>query len=286
MSKNDVSIHDRGERQTSLVYPVFSRRSGGLSVGVNLFPDRKRCNFDCPYCEVKPFKGEGAFSATSLAADLEAFFSVGYAEDWSPAPVRDLCVSGNGEPTLSPYLGEALALCAEARRAHPDLLKAAPIVIITNGTGFMDTAKSRALARFALSHPLKIWAKLDGWNQEWFSAMSRSNFALDDILGAITVFARDTPITIQTMLCDLGGRAPGIAEARLYARRLETLLDAGAMIEAIQLYTLARTPHEASLRPLDDAALLAFAGEVSEALRGAVPVGAFGARGIGPLTAS
>jgi hypothetical protein len=33
------------------VYPVISRRAGGLSIGVNLNPD-KVCNFDCPYCQV------------------------------------------------------------------------------------------------------------------------------------------------------------------------------------------------------------------------------------------
>lgn len=285
MSANSVSVHDRGARQTSLVYPVSSRRSGGLSVGVNLFPDRKRCNFDCPYCEVRPFLGEGAFSAAALAAELEAFCASAYAAGWSPAPVKDLCVSGNGEPTLSPYLAEALRVCAEARRAHPDLLGAAPIVVITNGTGFLDAATSRLLADFAREQPLRIWAKLDGWNQDWFSAMSRSNFRLADILGAIASFARATPVTIQTMLCDLGGRAPAPGDAKAYAARLAELLGAGARIAAVQLYTLARAPTETAVRSLGDAALLAFAGEVSAALNGAVPVSAFGERGLCPPSA-
>ena len=33
------------------VYPVLSRRSRGISIGVNLNPD-KVCNFDCVYCQV------------------------------------------------------------------------------------------------------------------------------------------------------------------------------------------------------------------------------------------
>ena len=32
------------------VYAVVSRRSGGVSIGVNLNPD-KYCNFDCVYCQ-------------------------------------------------------------------------------------------------------------------------------------------------------------------------------------------------------------------------------------------
>src|SRR3954463_13535858 len=33
------------------VYAVISQRARGLSVGVNVNPD-KTCNFDCTYCEV------------------------------------------------------------------------------------------------------------------------------------------------------------------------------------------------------------------------------------------
>ena len=46
-----VQDHSRVFRDLIFVYPVISRRSQGLSIGVNLNPD-KRCNFDCVYCEV------------------------------------------------------------------------------------------------------------------------------------------------------------------------------------------------------------------------------------------
>src|SRR5206468_3989551 len=34
------------------VYAVVSQRAHGLSIGVNVNPD-KACNFACPYCEVR-----------------------------------------------------------------------------------------------------------------------------------------------------------------------------------------------------------------------------------------
>src|SRR5580765_5289449 len=43
--------HERSFDTNRFVYPVLSRRSGGISVGVNLNPD-KICNFDCIYCQV------------------------------------------------------------------------------------------------------------------------------------------------------------------------------------------------------------------------------------------
>src|SRR3954465_12685483 len=43
--------HPRLFDENTFVYPVLSRRSRGISVGVNLNPD-KVCNFDCIYCQV------------------------------------------------------------------------------------------------------------------------------------------------------------------------------------------------------------------------------------------
>ena len=43
--------HTRSFEDNRFVYAVVSRRSGGVSIGVNLNPD-KYCNFDCVYCQV------------------------------------------------------------------------------------------------------------------------------------------------------------------------------------------------------------------------------------------
>ena len=43
--------HSRRFEQNLYVYAVLSRRSQGISIGINLNPD-KVCNFDCVYCQV------------------------------------------------------------------------------------------------------------------------------------------------------------------------------------------------------------------------------------------
>ena len=43
--------HSRNWQENLYVYPVISRRSQGLSIGINLNPDTA-CNFDCIYCQV------------------------------------------------------------------------------------------------------------------------------------------------------------------------------------------------------------------------------------------
>src|SRR5438132_8734203 len=43
--------HRRSFADNRYVYAVVSRRSKGVSIGINLNPD-KICNFDCVYCQV------------------------------------------------------------------------------------------------------------------------------------------------------------------------------------------------------------------------------------------
>jgi len=283
MTKNTVSLHNRGVDQSSLVYPVISRRSAGLSLGINLFPERKVCSFDCPYCEVKPFQGRTAFSLAALESELETFFARDYAASWAPLPLCDLCISGNGEPTLSPHLLEALELCASVRHRYAVIVGDAPIVLITNATGFLDAELSGRLAEFAAREPLKIWAKLDAGSQKCFAAISRSSFSVDEISKSMAAFARRTPITIQTMLCEINGQVPNVDEAMSFASRVNAMMASGARIEAIQLYTLARTPSEPWVRPLSDEVIAKFINIVNGSLHKRVPLSGYGEHGTDPL---
>lgn len=283
MIQQDFSRHDRGLGQSSLVYPVISRRSGGLSLGVNLFPGAKYCTFDCPYCEVSPFKSAALFSPAALEAELETFFSRDYRQDWAPMPLRDICLSGNGEPTLSPHIWAALDICAAFLRRYAAVAGAAPIVLITNSSGFLNSEISRRLAGFAREKPLKIWAKLDAGTQGLFRRMSRSDFRLDDITAAIARFARETPVIIQTMICSLDGWKPGPDEARAYASRVKDMLAAGARIEGIHFYTLARPPQAKEAGPLSDQEIALFMRGVVETLGRPLPMLGYGETSGEPL---
>jgi wyosine [tRNA(Phe)-imidazoG37] synthetase (radical SAM superfamily) len=46
-----VADHDRGSAGLTYVYPVVSRRAGGVSVGINLNVNNA-CNWRCIYCQV------------------------------------------------------------------------------------------------------------------------------------------------------------------------------------------------------------------------------------------
>lgn len=272
-----VGDHRRDREAGRLVYPVLSRRSGGLSVGINLFPDKKVCSFDCPYCEVFPFPGSGPFEPSDLASELEDFLDRGYREAWAPTPIRDLCFSGNGEPSLSPHLEEAIEICASARRARPELLDKTRIVIITNATGFLSPAISAVLSHAVDAEGLVVWAKLDGGTPEAFHRMSRSRYSLDEIVSGIASFASSRAIALQTMLCKTGGLEPSREEILAYADLLDRLQSGGARVSEVQLYTKARPSPEIGTEPLDDERLAELACLLLS--RASVPVRAFGCSG-------
>ncbi|MDR2482470.1 MAG: radical SAM protein, partial [Treponema sp.] len=146
----------RGRERGSLVYPVFSRRSRGVSVGINLFPDKKRCSFDCPYCEVFPFAGAAAFSLALMEESLQETLAE-FSRQGTPA--ADVCFSGSGEPTMSAHFPRALE---SAARIRAEFTPAPALVLITNGTGLLDPGMFEILRRAAAGpFKLDIWLKLD-----------------------------------------------------------------------------------------------------------------------------
>ncbi len=264
MKAQDGAIqHRRGAEGRGLVYPVFSRRSGGLSLGVNLFPQSKVCDFDCPYCEVLPTEGGPPFSLDDLRRELADFLDRSYPLSFAAEPIRDICISGNGEPSLYPRLGEAIALCAEVRRSRPGLLGHASLVLITNSSGFQVAGTSKLLHEAVAEMGLVVWAKLDGAGPQSFRRMSRSRLPFEDFVDGISRFASLSPIVLQTMLCVIDGTVPDEAEALALAGLVSKLIQGGARIAGWQLYTQAR-PSAGPSSPLPDSRIA----ELARAMRG------------------
>lgn len=280
---NNADQPDRG-----IVYPVLSRRSAGLSLGINLFPRGKLCNFDCPYCEIPPLPigrlspGED-FTLAALEEGLRSFLEKEHPAAWGGFPLKDICFSGNGEPTLSPHFPDALELCSKIRRDYPAIAGESGLLLITNSTGFIDAASRKGLADLSERHDLTVWAKLDSGGQELASAMHRSSYSLDAILGGIKEFTLVRPAILQTMVCSLKGKEPGGEDAKALGKAIKDLLDSGCRIQGLQVYTIARPPLEPWAAGISDSGLKAYVHALSPYLEGRIPVQAFGSTGLGPL---
>jgi len=228
------------------VYAVISSRAGGLSLGVNMCPER-RCNFECSYCEVdrRSLSSERQLVVDVMAAELHRTLQAVRSGNLRSRPwyhsmpaellqLRHVALSGDGEPTLSPIFVEAVQAVARVR-ALGGFFK---IVLLTNGTGLDQPDVLRGLE--VLTKSDEIWIKLDGGTQAFVDKINRPNVPLEKILSNILLVARQRPVVIQSLFPAIHGDEPPLEEIREYARRLKELKAGGARISLVQIYSAAR----------------------------------------------
>lgn len=245
--------HERRWKNNRYVYAVVSRRSRGVSVGINLNPG-KECNFDCIYCQVDRHVPPATrrVDLGTLASELDLVLEAErtgllYADEpfnvLSPAEqgVRDIAFSGDGEPTTFPRFGEAARIAAQARLRFG--LDSAKLVLITNAA-YLDKPAVRAALETLDENNGEIWAKLDAGSEEYFRRVNRPNVTLEKIHGNILNAARVRPLVIQSLWFRMDGIMPPHIEVEGYCNRLNSMLSAGASFKNLQLYTIARDPAE------------------------------------------
>jgi wyosine [tRNA(Phe)-imidazoG37] synthetase (radical SAM superfamily) len=249
----DFSDHRRDLGANTYVYAVVSRRAGGLSIGVNLNPD-KVCNFDCPYCQVDRTTpgGPARVDVAMLDAELRSLLALAASGHlWEEAPfnttapehrrVVDIAFAGDGEPTSPPEFPEA---AAAARAARDDLAPGVPLRLLTN-----VTLVHRGRVRAALAEFDDLWCKLDAGTDDWFHRVDGTRFPYNRVLRNLRELAAERPIVIQAMFCALGEDRPGEQEIAAWTGRLRHIARQGTISE-VQVYTVARQPADATVSAL------------------------------------
>jgi wyosine [tRNA(Phe)-imidazoG37] synthetase (radical SAM superfamily) len=285
------ALHQRTFEANRFVYPVLSRRSGGMSIGVNLNPD-KVCNFDCIYCQVdRRQQSETQFvEMPALLAELDAMLGlvasgrIYETEKFreTPEPLRrlnDIAFSGDGEPTTYRNFDEIIAACAELKRQHGLGTVQDPVkmVLITNASMFHRPHVRRGLEILDANQG-EIWAKLESGTEAYYKLVERTPIPFRRILDNITEAARVRPLVIQSLFMRIGGEPPSSVELEAFCDRLNEIVAAGGQIKLVQIYTIARRPAEDSVAPLTDAEVDAIV-EIVLARTGLPTAGFYGAEG-------
>lgn len=252
-------LHSRQYDHNRFVYPVLSRRSGGISIGVNLNPD-KVCNFDCIYCQVdRRSEAETKFVEldrlmAELDETLELVTSGRLYDDPKFATVppelrrlNDIAFSGDGEPTTYRNFDEIIGRAAElkARRDLTDV----KLVLITNASMFHRPVVQRGLEILDRNQG-EIWAKLDAGTERYYQLIDRTKIPFRQVLENITQAAIARPLVIQSLFMRVNGEPPAPAEIDAYIERLREIVAAGGRLRLVQVYTVARTPAESYVTPL------------------------------------
>ncbi|EHC7690938.1 radical SAM protein [Campylobacter jejuni] len=116
--------------------PVSSRRFG-RSLGIDLSPSKKQCNFDCVYCELDPKKAQEKqdeiISIDKIISEVKVMLEKNIEFDF-------LTLTANGEPSLYPYLNELIL-------SLRSIAKDKKLLILSNGTAVLDEDKFNALLK-------------------------------------------------------------------------------------------------------------------------------------------
>ncbi|MDD3484395.1 radical SAM protein [Azovibrio restrictus] len=245
MSNQVLSVTDHRRDRAGLVYvyPVVSRRAGGVSVGINLNVN-KACNWACVYCQVEGLSRGGPLPVDlnlleqELRGFLEQLVQGDYLQQYVAEDCRrvaDIAFSGDGEPTSAPEFPLAVARVA-AVLERLGLRGSLPVRLITNGSFLHRTEVRDGLAALAALGG-EVWFKVDRADPEGMLEANKSRQMSGRVLEHLRTCAAIVPTWVQTCWFARNGREPDEMTRKAY---LELISGARELLRGVHLYGLAR----------------------------------------------
>ncbi len=269
----NVVNHDRDSAALRYVYPVVSRRAGGVSVGINLNPNNA-CNWRCLYCQV-PDLLRGTAPPVDLArleSELRGFLNELLHGDFMQTRVpeggrriNDIALSGNGEPTSAAEFAAVIELITRVRSemAVPESVKT---VLITNGSLLHRTDVQSGLREMAKIYG-EVWFKLDRASESGMLRVNDTHARIDKVREHLVAAIAACPTWLQTCWFALDGKSPSVQDEDDYLDFVAGLLRDGHHLQGVLLYGLARPSMQVEaprLSALPEAAMQTFADRISQ----------------------
>jgi len=265
-----IEDHRRDSAGMTYVYPVVSRRAGGVSIGVNLNVNNA-CNWACIYCQVENLT-RGSPPPVDLAClrrELDIFLAEALDGDFMthsvPTEARrleDIAFSGNGEPTCAAEFADAVIVARDALAAR-QLLPQIRLRLITNGSQLHRPEVQRGIAILA-ENGGEVWFKLDRVGTQATRMINGVATKPEKVLANLRRCLKLAPTWLQTCWFGLDGSAPSAEERKGYC---DLISHVASEIAGIHLYGLARPSLQAQafrLTRLAQEELDSFATEVYE----------------------
>ncbi|MDK2065180.1 radical SAM protein [Aliarcobacter butzleri] len=163
----------------SIIFGPIPSRRFGISLGIDLSPSKKQCNFDCLYCEL-----EGAKTVDKM----DTFPSVdeiikAIKESFKNHPKIDvITITCNGEPTLYPKLSELIDEINKIKGETKTL-------ILSNGSTIYKKEIFQALLKIDI-----VKLSLDCISEKCFKKLDRQNKSveIDKIVPSMIEFSQKT----------------------------------------------------------------------------------------------
>ena len=255
-----ITNHDRDIFRGKYIYPVVSRRAGGLSLGINLNTNNA-CNWQCIYCEVpnlvrgKPESIDLLELESELDYWLDQIINKSFLSQYTKnkTEFKDIAFSGNGEPTASKQFKEVVGILIKKINEYKLNTKII-IRLITNGSYMSNKSIQEALSLIKnFNH--EVWFKIDRVHEEDIKITNQVNLSSSTVKRNLEGSLRVSPTVIQTCLFKISNKLPSSESIDAYINFLK-LYD--KKIKEIHLYSIARPskqPNKIELSRLSESEL-------------------------------
>lgn len=252
--------HRRDSAGLLYVYPVVSRRAGGVSIGINLNPNNA-CNWACLYCQVENLTrgGPPPIDLDRLESEFESFLRDVLQGDFMQREVpigarrlMDVAFSGNGEPTSAAEFAEAVDRVGKVLERAGQIGKLV-VRLITNGSLLHRSEVQRGVRQLAKLGG-EVWFKIDRALSEEIAEINGVPGLPGKVAKNLELCASLAPTWIQTCWFALDGVAPSLESQMAYCDLVRPL---AGRLAGVHLYGLARpslqpAAHRLSALPVDD----------------------------------
>ena len=268
MATLSILNHDRKIFDKKYIYPVLSRRAGGLSLGINLNTNNA-CNWQCIYCEIpNPTRGKPESIDTKLLKE-ELFFWLheitqnNFLGNHAPPDtlLKDIAFSGNGDPTAAKEFKEVISIVIKAINEFK-LNNLITIRLITNGS-YMSNPNVQSAWGLINQPPKEVWFKIDSVDNDDVKMINQINSSLNATKKNIESCLDISPTIIQTCVIKINGELPSKKSIDQY---ISFLKNYEKKLKGIHLYSLARPTEQkitAKIERLSEKELKSVADKIS-----------------------
>ena len=169
-----LNVNVLAEKNNIIFGPINSRRFG-MSLGIDLSPTFKQCNFDCLYCELAP-----SATVSSQTQTIEVNEIITALTSHLDEHVDVITLTANGEPTLYPYLSELIDEIDKIKNSTETL-------ILTNSATLVDENIFNTLLKLD-----QVKLSLDAISSDVFRKIDRPHDDIDisKVVERVTAFSK------------------------------------------------------------------------------------------------
>lgn len=210
-------------KKNSIIFGPINSRRFGMSLGIDLSPTLKQCNFDCLYCELAP-----SATVDKQTDILEVKTIIDELKKHLNDKIDVITLTANGEPTLYPKLDKLID-------AIDDVKNNTETLILTNSANLVDKTIYNSLLKLD-----QVKLSLDAVSDDIFKKIDRPHKSIhvDIVVQKVIEFSKEYKgkLFIEILFVH------GLNDSKEEVKKLNNTLLKLQNIQRVDLGTIDRPP--------------------------------------------